>query len=113
MSLLPLSAAGLIGGILMAGASQAERAIEMAVERSGDMVEVKLLANSPTSQRVEYVLELSGTSSSRHSGSTQVQANKPAVLSTMRMQAGGEWCVTARIVEQDGGAYEYSEGSCA
>lgn len=97
----------------MSGSAPAERAIELDVSRVGDKIEVTLTGNSPSDQRVEYEIELSGSSATRHKGSTILRAHDVAVLSTMRMNATPAWCVTARITEQDGRTYQYSEGSCS
>lgn len=89
-----------------------ERAIGMVVERQGDGVEVRLTGNSPVDQRVSYELLLSGASTSRHRGETALRAHQETILSTMRMGAASGWCVSAKIVEENGLAYEYSEGDC-
>lgn len=112
MTIPLIMANGLLGVVAMASAGQAERAIDLAVSQDGNVVEVTLTGNSQTNQRVDYELELSGTSTSLHKGSTQLRANHQTVLSTMRMTAAPDWCVRARITEQNGSSYEYSEGRC-
>jgi len=102
-----------LGGLLMAATVQDERAIQMEVAQDGETIEVTLIGNSTVEQRVEYELELSGNSNSNHKGSTVLAANSPAVLSTMRMHGGRNWCVKAIVREEDGKSYEYSEGTCA
>lgn len=97
----------------MSGTIPSERAVDMAVSREGESVIVTLTGLSQRDQQIEYELELTGGSNSRHRGKTGLQANQKAVLSTMRMTVGADWCVTARITEQDGRSYEYSEGPCA
>lgn len=105
--------ATILGGLLMAGSAQEIRSIALDVEQVGETIEVTLTGHSPVSQRVEYELELSGNSNSTHKGSTVLKADARAVLSTMRMQGGDDWCVRARVREEDGRTYEYAEGSCA
>lgn len=98
---------------MMNGTEPVERAIDMEISREGETIEVVLRGNSPRDQRVQYELELTGASTSRHKGSTMLRANDASVLSTMRMSAAPSWCVTARVTEQDGTTYEFLEGTCA
>lgn len=98
---------------MMSGTEPVERAIDMEISREGETIEVTLTGNSPHDQRVQYELELTGASTSRHKGSTMLRANDVSVLSTMRMNAAPTWCVAARVTEQDGTTYEFLEGTCS
>jgi hypothetical protein len=89
------------------------RALSLAVTRQGDKIEVQLIGLSPRQQAVSYALEVTGQSSSRHKGRTILAADTRAVLSTMRVSAGQNWCVRL-VAEDDGGEpYEVTEGHCA
>jgi hypothetical protein len=93
--------------------SEAPRALSLDVEAKGGMLEVRLTGLSPRAQGVSYSLEVTGTSTSRHRGSTQLAAGREAVLSTLRTAAGEDWCVKL-IAEEEGRApYEVTRGSCA
>jgi|DeeseametaMP1893_FD_contig_21_62404_length_1730_multi_11_in_0_out_0_2 hypothetical protein len=105
--------AALIGGMMSSTAAEPHRAIDMVVEEIDGIVEVSLRGQSRIDQKVSYRLELIGSSTSRHKGATSLRADEAAILSTMRMNATDGWCVKAQIEEEDGRAYEYSEGACS
>ena len=92
---------------------EAPRALSLDVETRDGMLEVRLTGLSPRAQGVSYSLEVTGSSTSRHRGSTRLAADTPAVLSTLRTTAGEDWCVKL-IAEEEGRApYEVTRGSCA
>jgi hypothetical protein len=93
--------------------SDAPRALSLDVETRDGMLEVRLTGLSAHAQGVSYSLEVTGTSTSRHRGSTRLAAGTEAVLSTMRTSAGADWCVKL-IAEEEGRApYEITRGACA
>lgn len=89
------------------------RALSLDVEDKGGMIEVRLTGLSPRAQGVSYSLEVTGTSTSRHRGSTQLAAGTRAVLSTMRTSAGADWCVKLVAEEEGRAPYEITRGTCA
>ena len=90
-----------------------DRALSLAIAEVGDVIEVQLIGLSPRQQAVSYTLEVTGRSSSRHKGRTTLAADTRAVLSTMRISAGGDWCVRLTAEDDGGEPYEVTEGSCA
>jgi ribose 1,5-bisphosphokinase PhnN len=93
--------------------TEAPRALSLDVEDKGGMIEVRLTGLSARAQGVKYALEVTGTSTSRHRGSTQLAAGTRAVLSTMRTSAGADWCVKLVAEEEGRAPYEITRGSCA
>ena len=103
-----------IGVTMPEGISEPPKAITLSIQTRGDVTEVSLEGNSPVDQRVEYSIEMTGSSTSRHRGKTSLTANVPVVLSTMRMQTAGDWCVTIDVTEENGRNYRYTRGaSCS
>jgi len=94
-------------------ATDSPPALSLAVEMKGGMLEVRLTGLSPRAQGVSYSLEVTGTSTSRHRGSTQLAAGTQAVLSTMRTSAGDDWCVKLVAEEEGRAPYEVTRGTCA
>lgn len=102
------------GGASGAGASSSDtRALALNVIESGDRVEVELIANSPVTQQVEYVIELTGSSHARHRGSTSIAAGNRQVLSTLKTNVGDGWCATVSVSEASGARYTLTAGDCA
>ena len=87
-------------------------ALALDVSEKADLVEVLLRANSPHAQTVEYTLEVTGNSSSTHRGKTALQANTPAVLTTVRTAKNESWCARLVVTEQGREPYELTRGSC-
>ena len=93
--------------------SDAPPALRLDVQREGGAIAVQLIGHSPEARQVSYALEVSGRSSSRHRGKTTLAAGATAVLSTMRVEAGDDWCVKLTAEEQGRAPYEVVEGSCS
>lgn len=88
-------------------------ALTLDVRNEGGMLEVQLVGLSPRAQTISYTLEMTGQSTSRHRGSTTLAADTRAVLSTMRTQAGDNWCVKLIAEEAGRAPYEITRGPCA
>ena len=88
-------------------------ALSLAVNRSGDQIEVQLIGQAAEARQVSYLLEVSGPSNSRHRGTTRLAANARAVLSTIRTNAGADWCVRLLAEEEGRAPYEIREGTCS
>ncbi len=101
-----------LGATMPVSQTDDHRAVKLSVEEKAGAVEVILTGESQVDQQVAYELLMKGRSTSRHKGKTSLRANHSAVLSTMRMDASEEWCVTVKVVESEGSTYEYSEGNC-
>lgn len=93
--------------------SDGPRALTLDVETRDGMLEVRLTGLSPRAQGVSYSLEVTGTSTSRHRGATQLAAGTQAVLSTLRTTAGENWCVKLVAEEEGRAPYEVTRGTCA
>jgi hypothetical protein len=94
-------------------APESPRALSLDVETKDGMLEVRLTGLSERAQGVSYSLEVTGTSTSRHRGATQLAAGTQAVLSTMRTTAGENWCVKLVAEEEGRAPYEVMRGTCA
>lgn len=91
----------------------APRALSLDVETRDGMLEVRLVGQSGRAQAVSYALEVTGQSTSRHRGSTQLAAHTRAVLSTVRTAVAADWCVKLVAEEEGRAPYEITQGSCA
>ena len=92
--------------------TQPARSLDIEIhETVPDKVTVLLKANSSQTQKVSYELETSGSSKTRHKGSTVLTANKPAVLSTIKFSKSADWCVTLKVSEEAGESYQIVKGS--
>lgn len=109
-----LSAATLPGLVLVAMTPEAapRDAVMLEVERDGNNVELRLVGESPVTQRVQYDMAFTGHSTSHHRGNATLEAGRRHILSTMRMSVGGHWCVKVAVEEGDGRQYELSGGEC-
>lgn len=92
--------------------SDLPEALKLDVRKTGDAIEVQLIGDSARAQRVSYVLEVTGQSTSRHRGKTTLAANARTVLSTVRANAGERWCVRLLAEEEGRDPYEIIEGDC-
>ncbi len=89
------------------------RALTLDVQQRDGGIDVQLIGHSAHTQQVSYTLEVTGNSTSRHSGKTTLTAGNTAVLSTMRASASDNWCVKLVAEEPGRAPYEVIEGSCA
>ena len=89
-----------------------ERAVEMRVTEEDQAVLVELLAATQSERAVEYDIEVTGASRSRHSGKSVVGPAQTSPLSRFRVSHRGEWCAIAQIREDDGESYTLEAGSC-
>ena len=88
------------------------RALTLDVREHDGILEIALVGLSPRAQGVSYALEVTGNSTSRHRGKTTLAAGTRAVLSTMRTQAGDNWCVKLTAEEEGSTPYEVIQGPC-
>ena len=88
------------------------RALALEVSEKSEFVVVTLQANSPRAQTVEYTLEVSGKSTSRHHGKTSLIAGSPTVLSTIRTANDPDWCARLTVTEEGREPYEVTRGAC-
>ncbi len=114
MTMFELAAIMLAGVSAMSDAPP-ERALSLEIEETAGFVGISLVARSPVAQKVEYTVELVGTSNSRHKGSTVIPAAERRVLSQMHtaVRNGDEWCARVDVREQNGESYTLSAGDCA
>jgi hypothetical protein len=87
-------------------------ALQLEVRQMGETIEVQLIGDSPRAQQVSYLLEVTGQSTSRHRGKTTLAANSRTVLSTVRANAGEQWCVRLLAEEEGREPYEIRKGDC-
>lgn len=93
--------------------AEAPHALTLEVQARDGMLEVRLVGLSPRAQAVRYTLEVTGASTSRHSGATTLTAGTEAVLSTMRTSASADWCVKLEAQDEGGAPYAITRGACA
>lgn len=86
--------------------------VMLEVERDGNHVQLKLIGESPVTQRVQYDMAFTGQSTSHHRGNATLEAGRRHILSTMRMSVGGRWCVRVAVEEGGGRRYELGGGEC-
>ncbi|MEL7218071.1 MAG: curli-like amyloid fiber formation chaperone CsgH [Pseudomonadota bacterium] len=89
-----------------------ERAVSLEISERGDKIVVELNANSPHRQHVSFTVELTGNSTSKHSGSITLAANDHQTLSTLKMGNAGKWCARVVVEEEGSAPYELREGIC-
>ena len=99
-------------GASMAGASPQDRAISLKVIEGTGTVEVQVVADSQVTQQVEFEIELTGASNSRHKSSVTLAPGGRKVLSRMRINASDGWCARLTVSEASGGQYTLTEGDC-
>lgn len=87
--------------------------LNLDVQHDGGVVDVRLTGNAAQTQDVSYVIEVTGQSTSRHRGKTTLTGGTPAVLSTLRVSVGTDWCVKLIAEEAGREPYEISHGPCA
>jgi hypothetical protein len=110
--IIPLLALAALPAEALTAMTDAPHALSLKVHRTADALEVELLGHSADARHVSYRLEVTGTSTSRHSGKTTLAAGTPAVLSKIRASAGEDWCVLLWAEEEGQEPYEIREGSC-
>lgn len=115
-----MTLSGVLAALLLPFASSAVpdmndnavRALALDVRQVEGAIEVQLIGQAPRAMRVSYELDVTGQSTSRHRGATSLVAGSKAVLSTIRVSAGADWCVRL-VAEEDGGEpYEILQGPC-
>lgn len=102
-----------LGSSTVTDMSDPTRALTLDVREVPGAIEVQLIGDAPRAMRVSYELDVTGQSTSRHSGATSLAAGNKAVLSTIRVSAGAEWCVRLRAEEDGSAPYEIVKGTCA
>ncbi|MGB3806317.1 MAG: curli-like amyloid fiber formation chaperone CsgH [Erythrobacter sp.] len=94
------------------GGDDMPHAIGLRWEESDSSVEIQIVAQSATTQKVDYAIELVGNSRSRHRGSTTIPANEESVLSRLSTGYSDSWCATVDVTEGDGTHYTLTAGDC-
>jgi hypothetical protein len=102
------------GGLMSETRKPSGPALELEVVDHGNAIEVRLHGHAAEARQVSYELEVTGTSTSRHRGSTSLAAGSPVVLSAMRVSVGESWCARLRAEEAGRAPYEILRGpACA
>ena len=113
LSCLTPAAVLAVGGVAGATGSEPPRALALSVVEGSDTVELELIAQSETSQQVEYSVELIGSSTARHRGNTSITAGDRQVLSRFKTSFADSWCATVEVTESSGARYTLTAGDCA
>ncbi len=88
------------------------RAIALNFDEQESSVAIEIVGQSLAEQRVEYEVELVGSSRSRHRGSTTLPANERSVLSKLKTGFDDAWCARVDVTEADGTSYTLTAGEC-
>ena len=113
LSFLTPAAALAASGVAGATGSELPRALELSVVEGDGSVELELIAQSETSQQIEYSVELTGSSTARHRGNTSITAGDRHVLSRLKTSFADSWCATVEVTEGNGARYTLTAGDCA
>ena len=106
------SLGALLAGASMASASSETRAISLNVIEGSETVEVQVVGDSPVTQQVEFEVELSGASNSRHKSSVTLASGDRQVLSRMKINTSDGWCAKLTVSEASGERYTLTAGDC-
>ena len=87
-------------------------ALSLNVAEAADSVTVELIADPQANQTITYDIEVTGSSRSKHRGSTSIAAGAPATLTRVKVSHGGTWCALAHITEESGLEYTLEAGEC-
>ncbi|MGB3470261.1 MAG: curli-like amyloid fiber formation chaperone CsgH [Erythrobacter sp.] len=90
----------------------ANQAIALEVTRNAGTVDVAVIAQSRTTQQIDYTLTLEGQSSSTHRSNSEVAGGQRMIVSRMSMSVSGDWCARLKVIEASGLEYEITDGPC-
>ncbi|UAB78067.1 hypothetical protein INR77_15120 [Erythrobacter sp. SCSIO 43205] len=99
-------------GASMASASSQQRALSLNVIEGSDTVEVQVIADSALTQQVEFEVELSGASHSRHKSNVTLASGNRQVLSRLKINTTQSWCAKLIVSEASGEQYTLTAGEC-
>ena len=88
------------------------RALSLKVVEHSNSVEIEVVADSAVTQQIDFEVELTGASNSRHKSSSSVAAGDRQVLSKLRMSASDDWCAKLKVSESTGAKYTLTAGEC-
>ena len=96
----------------MASASSDDRALSLNVIEGPGTVEIEVVADSQVTQQIEFEIELTGASNSRHKSSVSVASGDRQVLSRLKMNTSESWCAKLEVNEASGAKYTLTAGEC-
>lgn len=108
----------IVAGVSMTGSTQASaasgeaRALSLNVIEMPGSVEIEVVADSQVTQQVEFEVELTGASNSRHKSSVGLASGDRQVLSRMRINTSDSWCAKLDVSEASGARYTVTAGDC-
>lgn len=114
--LLPSALMVAVAGAATAGTASAgeqPRALALSVVENSGSVEIELIAQTETTQQVEYALELTGSSTSSHRGNTSITGGDRHILSRLKTSFSDSWCAKVDVTEGNGARYTLTAGDCA
>ncbi len=97
------------------GTGPSERALELTLHEipgQPNMIELLVTANTQKNVGVRYVLNVSGRSTSRQAGATQITPQSKAPLSRVRVNKSPGWCAVLDVEQDDGVSYFLEKGEC-
>jgi hypothetical protein len=85
--------------------NEQNHALTMKCERAGDHVEIVVNGHSTAVVKVNYLLEIVGSSTTCRAGSTQICPAADQILSRVRLNASDHWTATLTVKQSDGLQY--------
>ena len=88
-----------------------KKAVTMEHTVEADTVALAVVGQARSNMTVDYEIELSGRSLSRHRGKTTLAGGERTVLSRFTVSTGGSpWCARMSVSQSDGTRYHESTG---
>lgn len=109
---IPISHMAFAGAAMEDSMNNQFRTIKMTSKHNGDNVEIIVTGQSPDPVSVNYKLEVSGQSTTRHSGSTRLAAGDKQTLSRVRVSTAKRWCAVLQVEQSNGVNYRLTDGMC-
>ncbi len=88
------------------------RPLGLEITETDDTIELRVKSNGARAAEVEFSLEVTGASTSRHKGKTKLAEGAETVLATVRVSKSPDWCARLEVAEA-GETYVINDGACA
>ena len=86
--------------------------VRLDVSEIGDAVQLRVISNGSRSAALEFSLEVSGASRSRHRSKTSISKGDEQVLATVRVSKTQDWCAKLELSEDGQPPVVIEEGAC-
>ena len=88
------------------------RALSLEAQEHDGKVDLALRARSEAALEVQYELEVTGASTTRHKGRTKLAPGKTQTLSMVSTSSASSWCAIVHVEQSDGLSYSLKRGIC-